>query len=116
MRRECSALLGLIALFTAQSVSAQDLEMGRLLWISHCAACHGERGKPTLALTPDITLGEGSDISISRRMDVVRNGAGIMPPFEDSLREEFIVDIVAYMTTLYPKMSRPWIFWGPNFM
>jgi len=116
MRREYTALLALVSLFTAATVSSQDLEIGRLLWLSNCSACHGENGKPTLPLTPDISRGEGMEKSRFQHLRTVRNGSGNMPAFAGAIRDEFIVDIVTYMMTLYPAVSRPLNTGDPNLM
>ena len=116
MRRGLYALLGSFFLFTTFTTSGQDLEIGKWLWLSNCSPCHGETGKPVLPLTPDISIGEGIKKPLSQKLRTVRQGAGIMPAFEGKIQEEFIVDIVAYMLTLYPKISPPRNFWDPNLM
>lgn len=116
MRRECSALLALISIFLTDSVSGQDLEIGKWQWIDHCSKCHGDEGKPSWTLVPDISLGEGIEKTFFEQLLAVRNGIGSMPGFANKLSDENIVDIVAYMMTLYPKKPKPLVPGDPNFM
>ncbi|MBT4889220.1 MAG: cytochrome c [Rhodospirillales bacterium] len=106
----------MIAMVTSVSVSSQDLEIGKRLWISECAFCHGEQGKPIFPLAPDISLGEGNEKSSSQQFDIVLYGTDIMPSSVGKIREEHISEIITYMRTLYPKMSPPLILSDPNFM
>jgi len=86
----------------AATPAAAELLMGKVWWNSYCSSCHGEFGYSILPGVPYISLGEGTSNFDWQRSRVIRKGAGAMPPFADTLSEEKISDILAYMATLYP--------------
>lgn len=116
MKREFAAFLALTVIVSAWPALGQNLEIGKWLWISHCADCHGELGEPILPLTPDISRGEGLEKSARQKLKIIRNGSGVMPGFAGKLPEEMLLDIFAFMETLYPEMSAPRNFSDPNLM
>jgi mono/diheme cytochrome c family protein len=114
MKKKLGKYLVLASMILVAPISAQELQIGKSLWESHCSPCHGEMGMSVLPLTPNIMNGEGIEKSHRQRLTIVRNGKGVMPAFAGELPDRLIVYIVDYMTTLYPKKSYPLEDWDPN--
>ena len=98
----------------ATAASDRDVEAGKQLYATHCAACHGESGKgdgasaAAFATRPfDFTAGHLlNNLPDEFLIDVVRDGgpaqglAPTMPPFNRTLSEAQIRQVVAYVRTL----------------
>ncbi|MDR2877953.1 MAG: cytochrome c [Chromatiales bacterium] len=80
--------------------NAADSNNGRQLYMQHCQNCHGADGKGQLPGTPNFARGEGllkPDLELVR---TIRAGRGMMPSFEGMLKEEELLDVVAFLRTL----------------
>ena len=134
-RRWAGAGLGLafllvgVVLGTRESVTSaadRDVEAGQKIYGTHCAACHGDAGKgdgPSAAAfaTKAFDLTDGrllNTLPDEFLVTVVRDGgpaqglAPTMPPFDRTLGEAQIRQVVAYVRTLAqppfePGQARP---------
>lgn len=94
----CVAALGAFS-FSA-GASAADLAEGQRLYQMHCAACHGVRGESLIPNAPNFTRGERLMQPDFQVMASVKAGKMAMPAFSGILRDQQILDIVAYLRTL----------------
>ena len=86
-----------------RSVDEAQAEKGKEIFASYCAACHGPDGKGNKAfgapnLTNGIWLYGGSREQIAHSLRAGRNG--VMPAFSDTLTEDKIHIISAYVYSL----------------
>jgi len=92
----------------SESHRAQAIARGNHLFEMHCAGCHGRRRLDMGKIPPDLHgIFDGKLLPSGRSAtdDVVRSTiltgrSGIMPPFEGSLSDESIEDIILYLHTL----------------
>ena len=80
---------------------AADVFKGREVYEIQCQSCHGVDGRGVLAFAPDFTRGERllrSDLAL---LAAVSSGKGVMPAFEGVLSEREILNVIAYLRTLY---------------
>ena len=81
---------------TAPALAANPAE-GAQIYATHCSQCHGQDGRGTVARAPDFTRGEkllAPDAMLVR--DLRRGGRG-MPAYEGLLREQQLLDVMAYV-------------------
>jgi alcohol dehydrogenase (cytochrome c) len=72
-----------------------DPEAGRAVWLDNCSGCHGQEGGGGNG-GPDLTSSPSAD-DLARVVGQVRNGGGGMPAFKDTLDQEQIDDVSAYV-------------------
>ena len=71
-----------------------DPTAGEAIYADSCASCHGA----------DATGGSGpsliGEVEEGEATDIITNGEGDMPAFGDSLTEQDIADVIAYLQSL----------------
>lgn len=92
-----------------RSVDEAQAEKGSEIFASYCAACHGAEGKGNQALgAPNLTNGiwlyGGNREQIAHSLRAGRNG--VMPAFADTLTEDKIHIIAAYVYSLSHQEAR----------
>ena len=92
---------GKTATGTTPSSSTGNLAAGRTLFASNCSICHGATGQGGNG-GPDLTTIRSAK-NLQRVIDQVTNGGGGMPPFKDTLTEQQIRDLAAYVTAELAK-------------
>ena len=83
------------------AAQAADVFNGKKIYLNHCESCHGPRGQGQMAEVPNFTRGQTlmrSDLAI---FESVRSGKNAMPAFWGVLEEQEILDVIAYIRTLY---------------
>jgi mono/diheme cytochrome c family protein len=93
-------LAAALLLLTCSAVQAGDINKGRQLYASHCAICHGQTGRSTMAGTPNFDRGEGLLRPDADLMASIRNGKNASPAYRGILSDRDILDVVAFMRTL----------------
>ncbi len=109
----CLCVLGLLlgassGCSHSENRRVEAIVRGNHLFEMHCAGCHGRRRLDMGKVPPDLHgIFEGKLLPSGRSAtdDVVRSTiltgrSGIMPPFEGSLSDESIDDIILYLHTL----------------
>ncbi len=106
---------------TASPVMTRDLELGRQLYATHCAACHGPEGRGDGASSAAFAT-KPSNLTEGRLMNalpddflvnIIRHGgpaeglAPTMPPFDRTLSAEQIRQVVGYVRSLAQPWYRP---------
>ena len=78
---------------TAIAGLSGDTGSGEALFGVHCAACHGADRAGTAA-GPDIRdeVDEGGEV-----IDIILNGKAAMPSFADTLSDQEVADILAFL-------------------
>lgn len=97
-----NALAAMLAAATCASAPAlaADAAKGAQLYSMHCTSCHGRSGIPVMPGSPNFTRAEGllqPDLAI---MQAIRSGKNAMPGYAGILRDNEILDVIAYMRTL----------------
>lgn len=93
------ALAGLLPAL-AGAGHAADLARGGQLYARHCAACHGVNGLAVLPGAPNFALQERLAQPDPVLLNSVKRGKGPMPGFLPILKDQEILDIIAYVRTL----------------
>ncbi len=110
-----------IAAFSVELVSAQDKAEGKKIYLTYCAACHGESGKGdglaagSMAVKPaDHTNGEVMNKQSDQFLfDIISKGGAavqkspMMPGWGGQLKENQIRDVVAYIRSLPTPPYKP---------
>lgn len=90
----CSTLLA------STPVLAADVANGARIYGIHCIACHGMQGQSALPNVPNFAIGERMMQPDFALMQSIRTGKDIMPAFFGILRDQEILDVIAYLRTL----------------
>ncbi len=114
MRRKLIRKVGLAALFTVQTLWAQDKTEGKKMYVTYCSGCHGESGKAdgpaakSLSVKPanhmDGTI--MSQLSDKFLFDIISKGGStvgkspLMPAWGSQLKEKQIKDIISFIRSL----------------
>ena len=117
------SFLGFLALssISIDKAGAQNHGEGRKLYVTYCAACHGEKGKgdgmaaQSLPVRPaDHTNGAVmNQLSDKFLVDLILKGgsavgkSSFMPAWGSSFNEKQIRDIVAYLRTIADPPYKP---------
>ena len=90
---------GLLAFFAIPLSHAGSVFQGGKIYVEHCETCHGANGRGIPGV-PDLTRGRGLLRPDTELFQIVNNGKGAMPGYAGVLRNEQILDVLAYMRTL----------------
>ena len=113
-----SVFAGLLASsWAAETVAAPKdaacIERGCELYATHCASCHGTRGKgdghatyvlprrPKDFTNPDNLFSEDSDEDL---LEVITYGKRSMPKYSKMLTQKERLQVIAYLRTMIPKV------------
>ena len=98
-RTGMAALAAALALAAAPA-GAADIHKGATLYATHCASCHGANGNPVMPGAPNFRRMESLMRPDMQLLPGIKNGKGGMPGFFGILRDQEILDVVAYLRTL----------------
>lgn len=90
--------LGLM--LSAQSFAA-DVNLGSSIYRQHCLMCHGNDGRGSMAGAPDFKRGQGLMQSDKALLGRIQNGKNACPAYRGILDEQEILDVIAYIRTLF---------------
>ena len=94
-------MAGVIFSLAIASANASDVNLGRTLYQKHCLMCHGNRGEGNMAGAPDFTRGQGLMQSDRNLLNRVRRGNNACPAYQGILDDQEILDVIAYIRTLF---------------
>lgn len=100
VKRNAMAVVMVAASGITAPALAADAAKGAQLYAMHCTSCHGRSGIPVMPGSPNFTRAEGllqPDLAI---MQAIRSGKNAMPGYAGILRDNEILDVIAYMRTL----------------
>lgn len=107
MRRRAPASRGRVALAAVAmllaangATRAADVRKGEQLYATHCVACHGADGAPTMPGAPDLRRGGTLMRPDAQLLDALRRGRGGMPGYLGVLKERELLDVIAYTRML----------------
>lgn len=89
----------LLALAAPPGAQAADIDQGAGLYRTHCAVCHGNKGRPVLPTAPDLSRPTALLKPDPLLLASIRAGRGAMPGYQGTLRDRDILDIVAFLRT-----------------
>ena len=92
-------LAGALAL-AAGPADAADIGKGGSVYATHCAVCHGANGTPVMPGAPNFRRLETLMQPDMQLLASIRKGKGAMPGYFGILRDQQILDVVAYLRTL----------------
>ena len=96
-----SIRFALLALVTATAtLHAADVNNGKRLYNLHCAGCHGMSGISVMPGAPHIARGAGVMQPDAATLASIRNGKNAMPAYMGVIKDQEILDVIAYMRTL----------------
>ncbi len=99
--RTSSAVIAL-GLVSIQAANAGNPFNGKAPYERLCVACHGERGESKLLGVPNFSRGEVIISSTDPMlMNTIKNGKGVMPGFQGQIKDVEILDIIAYLRTMF---------------
>jgi len=106
---------------TVSDALAKPMVRGGIVFKHYCVLCHGERGNGNSRakkLYKNINLAIGHD---TREFEqIIRHGGEVlgrspyMPPWEDELSEEQLLDVVAYLKVIADEVSRGEVVYKSN--
>jgi cytochrome c6 len=88
-------------LLAGGAAQAGDTNKGRQMYGTHCAICHGQSGRSTMAGTPNFDRGEGLLRPDSELLASIRSGKNACPAFRGILTDREILDVIAFLRTLH---------------
>ena len=92
--------LAILLAFGTANVYAGDIDKGGKLYAKHCATCHGTDGVNVMPDAPNFAHSERllrPDMFI---LAAIKEGKNAMPAFQGMLKDEEILDVIAYLRTL----------------
>jgi len=96
-------IIALIVLTAACNASSNNrskkFKTGKELYGQWCISCHGALGNMMFNGAKDLTI---STLSIPERKTLIKNGKGLMAPFDGNLSPQEIARVAEYSATLNP--------------
>lgn len=92
------ALLGL--LFSAFPLHAANVSEGQRIYNQYCIGCHGVGGHSAIPDAPSFARGDRLMQPDMALMATIKAGKMTMPSFNGILRDQQILDVIAYLRTL----------------
>jgi cytochrome c6 len=86
--------------FGAIDSHAADIANGGKLYAMHCVICHGANGVNVMPDAPNFARSESllrPDVFI---LAAIKEGKNAMPAFQGMLKDQEILDVIAYLRTL----------------
>jgi len=90
----------LLLVFWAENACAADTVKGGQLYAKHCATCHGVDGVNVMPDAPNFARSERllrPDVFI---LATIKEGKNAMPSYQGVLKDQDILDVIAYLRTL----------------
>ncbi len=92
---------GLLALSAGSGAArAADVIRGAQLYTVHCGGCHGPSGVPVMPDAPDFTRPDALLKPDTVLFQSIRSGRRGMPAYQGILKDQEILDVIAYLRTL----------------
>lgn len=98
--KRASAMALLLAAWLPCTGDAADIMQGRTHYETYCRNCHGEDGRGVVAGAPDFSRGQGLFKPDAALVTGLKSAKGGMPSYQGILRDQQMLDVVAYLRTL----------------
>lgn len=79
---------------------AANVIEGQRIYMQHCIGCHGAGGNSVLPQAPKFARGERLMQPDMVLLTTIKTGKMTMPSFNGILRDQEILDVIAYIRTL----------------
>lgn len=89
-----------LALLAGADVRAANPAAGSEIYRQYCLGCHSPDGRGSVAGAPDFSRGQGLMTPDASLVRALRTGGRGMPSYEGLLRDQQLLDVVAYLRTL----------------
>lgn len=100
MNRFALTLLCGVFSVLAGPAHAADVTAGQQIYMQYCVGCHGVGGQAVLPNAPHFSRGDRLMQPDTMLMMSIRAGKQSMPSFNGILRDQQILDVIAYLRTL----------------
>ncbi len=90
----------LLLTFATVDVYAGDVGKGGRIYAQHCVICHGADGVNVMPDAPNFAQSESLLRPDQFIMTAIKEGKNAMPAFQGMLKDEEILDVIAYLRTL----------------
>jgi len=100
MRPIGKLLVALLLGASAVGASAADVAAGQRIYQMHCVGCHGIAGQSPIPNAPNFSRSERLMQPDMALMMSIKAGKMAMPSFNGILRDQQILDVIAYLRTL----------------
>jgi cytochrome c6 len=87
----------------AAGVLAGDPGKGAMIYNQHCIGCHGPGGRAMLPNAPSFANADRLAQPDLMLLNSIKAGKAPMPPFIGILKDQQILDVIAYIRTLPVK-------------
>ena len=94
----CAAAAAL--LLASGPAAAASIAKGAQLYATHCKVCHGADGTPVMPGAPNFRRMESLMRPDMQLLPAIKSGKGSMPGYFGVLRDQEILDVIAYLRTL----------------
>lgn len=98
--RLLTASLALLASCLPLMAQAGNVMEGQRIYNQHCIGCHGIGGNSTIPNAPNFARGERLMQADMMLLTTIKSGRMTMPSFNGILRDQQILDVIAYLRTL----------------
>ena len=85
------------------SVVLDDREIGKHLFVTLCAGCHGFEGKASYPTAPSILLGEALEKPDAVLLGSILNGTNTMPAWRETISEEQAHEVLGYIRSEFEE-------------
>lgn len=93
-------IVSTICIAAAPTASAANVMEGQRIFNQHCAGCHGFGGISAIPNAPNFARGERMMQPDVMLLQSIKQGKMTMPSFNGILRDQQILDVIAYLRTL----------------
>ena len=105
MRKLFIAITAIILGTAVTSARAADASKGAQSYALHCQSCHGRSGVSVQPEAPNLARGEGLMQPDMMLLVSIKTGKNAMPGFMGILKDQDILDVIAYTRTLIGTAS-----------
>ncbi|MDX8385683.1 MAG: cytochrome c [Gallionella sp.] len=95
------SIIASVLLFFSGVSYAANSDNGEKLYTVNCASCHGVKGAGIMFGMPNFGQGEGLLQTDRGILISIRYGKNSMPAYQGILSDTEILDVIAYLHTLY---------------
>lgn len=99
MRRRTTIAFALAMLSASVSTLAANIGEGQRIYQMHCLGCHGAGGQSAIPTAPNFARSERLMQPDTALMMSIKAGKMTMPSFNGILRDQQILDVIAYLRT-----------------
>ena len=100
MKKLSVVLSAMLLVAAVAPARAADTNKGAQLYALHCQSCHGRIGVSVMPGAPNLARGEGLMQPDMMLLASIKTGKNAMPGYMGILKDQDILDVIAYARTL----------------